>query len=129
MSHNRPKLVPSQSVDIHDLYKLMNETQSLIKQNTLNDGEYSHAQVRQSISEMTESLNDLTKKLVDPEEGLIVKVNQNAESHKLLAETLKDYPVLREEVNTFTRWRKTTTKVFWLVVTAGIAYFSEIFKK
>lgn len=85
--------------------------------------------LRKSQQELTESVNVLSTKLLDPEHGLIVKVNQNVESHQRLAQQFTNYNSIVQEVNTLTKWRKGATKVFWLIITAMIAYFSDIFKK
>lgn len=88
-----------------------------------------HDFIVQRMNSLDSKISEISTKLVDPEVGLIVKVNQNAESHRQLASQFSDYPIVKQEVQTFTKWRKNANRVFWIFITAAVAFFSDIFHK
>ena len=66
------------------------------------------------LKEMKEDLSELKDKLLDPEDGVIVKTNQNTWWRKEVEPLVKEIPDLIQ-------FKKTTYRVLWIIVTAVVA--------
>ena len=114
-----------------EMKEAIDEIHNLILQaNAKIDVQARQTEILQSTQEqLSKTVDIMSNKLLDPETGLIVKFNQNVESHKRLAQQFNEYPIIVKEVNVLTKWRKNATKVLWMLITAAIAYFSDLFKR
>lgn len=66
------------------------------------------------LKEMKEDISELKDKLLDPENGVIVKTNQNTWWRKEVEPLVKEIPDLIQ-------FKKTTYRVLWIIVTAVVA--------
>jgi len=66
------------------------------------------------LKEMKEDISELKDKLLDPEDGVIVKTNQNTWWRKEVEPLVKEIPDLIQ-------FKKTTYRVLWIIVTAVVA--------
>lgn len=66
------------------------------------------------LKEMKEDISELKAKLLDPEDGVIVKTNQNTWWRKEVEPLVKEIPDLIQ-------FKKTTYRVLWIIVTAVVA--------
>jgi hypothetical protein len=73
--------------------------------------------------DMKEDLRNIRKQLLDPEDGIIVRVNKNTEFRKRKEEDARDFAKILEEHRELISWKSTVTKLLWIIVTAivGIA--------
>ena len=88
--------------------------------------EFKHAQ-----SDMKKDLSDLKKKLLDPDDGVIVKVNENTkfriEQEKLQEREEKEYKELILEHSELMKWKGGVTKAMWIFFTAIVGIVAKIF--
>ena len=79
--------------------------------------EFKHAQ-----SDMKKDLSDLKKKLLDPDDGVIVKVNENTrfrlDQQKLQEREEREYKDLILEHSELMKWKSGVTKAMWIFFTA-----------
>ena len=66
------------------------------------------------LKEMKEDISELKAKLLDPEDGVIVKTNQNTWWRKEVEPLVKEIPDLIQ-------FKKTTYRILWIIVTAVVA--------
>jgi hypothetical protein len=76
-----------------------------------------------SQEDMHEDLRQIKKQLLDPEDGIVVRVNKNTEFRKRKEEEARIYQVILDEHKELMSWKSTVTKILWIIVTAvvGIA--------
>ncbi|CAB4218993.1 hypothetical protein UFOVP1604_76 [uncultured Caudovirales phage] len=79
--------------------------------------------IESSQGDMKEDLRNIRKQLLDPEDGIIVRVNKNTEFRKRKEEDARDWAKILEEHRELISWKSTVTKLLWIIVTAvvGIA--------
>ena len=68
--------------------------------------------------DMKEDLRNIRKQLLDPEDGIIVRVNKNTEFRKRKEEDARDFAKILEEHRELISWKSTVTKLLWIIVTA-----------
>ena len=92
----------------------------------LNMEEFKHAQ-----SDMKRDLSDLKKKLLDPDDGVIVKVNENTrfrlDQLKLQEKEEREYKDLILEHSELMKWKGGVTKAMWIFFTAIVGILAKIF--
>jgi len=84
-------------------------------------------QITETIKDLKEDISELKYTLLNPEDGVIVKVNKNTEFRKereakipLLESHIKDLEELKS-------WKDTVTKVLWVIFTTLIAVIIRLF--
>jgi hypothetical protein len=92
----------------------------------LNIEELKHAQ-----TDMKQDLSDLKKKLLDPDQGVIVKVNENTkfrlEQERIQERDEKEYKDLMLEHVELMKWKSGVTKSLWVFFTAMVGILAKIF--
>jgi len=73
--------------------------------------------------DMHEDLRQIKKQLLDPEDGIVVRVNKNTEFRKRKEESEKNFQTILDEHKELMSWKSTVTKILWILFTAiaGIA--------
>lgn len=88
--------------------------------------EFKHAQ-----SDIKKDLTDLKKKLLDPDHGVIVKVNENTkfriEQEKIQEREEREYKELILEHSELMKWKGGVTKAMWIFFTAIVGIVAKIF--
>lgn len=76
-----------------------------------------------SQEDMHEDLRQIKKQLLDPEDGIVVRVNKNTEFRRRKEEEARNFQVILDEHKELMSWKSTVTKLLWIMVTAlvGIA--------
>lgn len=74
--------------------------------------------IDQSQEDMKEDLRAIKRQLLDPEDGIIVRVNKNTEFRKKEESEEKDFYKFMEEHKDMLSFKDTVTKVLWIVFTA-----------
>lgn len=79
--------------------------------------------------DMKEDLRTIRKQLLDPEDGIVVRVNKNTEFRKRKEDSEKEFNKILDEHKELMAFKATTTRVLWILFTAvtGIVV-SLIFK-
>jgi hypothetical protein len=92
----------------------------------LNMEEFKHAQ-----SDIKKDLTDLKRKLLDPDDGVIVKVNENTkfriEQEKIQKREEREYKELILEHSELMKWKGGVTKAMWIFFTAIVGIVAKIF--
>ena len=80
------------------------------------------ASIESSQEDMHDDLRLIKKQLLDPEDGLVVRVNKNTEFRKKKEDAERDYSKIIDEHKELMNWKDTVTKFLWIIVTsiAGI---------
>jgi uncharacterized protein (UPF0335 family) len=74
--------------------------------------------IDQSQEDMKEDLRAIKRQLLDPEDGIIVRVNKNTEFRKKQESEEKDFDKFMEEHKDMMSFKDTVTKILWIVFTA-----------
>lgn len=76
-----------------------------------------------SQEDMHEDLRQIKKQLLDPEDGIVVRVNKNTDFRRRKEEEARTYQTILDEHKELMSWKSTVTKILWIIVTAvvGIA--------
>ena len=106
------------------LYKVLEQTESntrKIDQDAKSIGSLLN-DVKQNQYKINTKLNDINKRILDPETGLIVSTNKNTDWRKRLSNEFKRYQKERESqarmLDEFARWKNVVDKVIWIIFTA-----------
>jgi superfamily I DNA/RNA helicase len=83
-------------------------------------GEMKHLQsgledMRRDQRDMKNDLSDLKKKLLDPEEGVIVKVNENTKFRLSEEDRYDDYMKINIDVDQLKKWQSGVNKAIWII--------------
>jgi chromosome segregation ATPase len=122
MSQNRdiPEL-------IQDILNQLNTMQSQLPNGELKIIEISIQELKQAQADMKQDLSELKRKLLDPEDGVIVKVNQNTR-HRLDHE--RDEKASQElllEHAELVKWKGNVTKALWIIFSALVGILAKMF--
>lgn len=71
------------------------------------------------MKEMKEDISDLKYTLLNPEDGVIVKTNQNTYFRKSVQEKV-------EKIDELVAWKDTVTKALWILFTALIGIVAKL---
>lgn len=74
--------------------------------------------IDKSQAEMQSELKSIKKQLLDPESGLVVRVNKNTESRLNKEKEDLEHELLMREHLELMSFKKTVTKIVWIVFTA-----------
>jgi len=91
-----------------ELFESLHSELTLIK-SKLPNGEL--IAMAKDMKEMKEDISDLKYTLLNPEDGVIVKTNQNTYFRKANKENI-------EKIDELLSWKDTVTKVLWILFTA-----------
>jgi hypothetical protein len=116
----------SQDGDVDNMMNEILEALELIKAKMPN-GEMKVIQekisgIESSQEDMHEDLRLIKKQLLDPEDGIVVRVNKNTEFRKKKEEAERDYSKIIDEHKELMSWKTTVTKFLWIIISsiAGI---------
>ena len=68
--------------------------------------------------DMHEDLRQIKKQLLDPEDGIVVRVNKNTEFRKRKEESERNFQAIIYEHKELMSWKSTVTKILWILFTA-----------
>jgi len=84
------------------------------------------------VKELKEDMSDLKYTLLNPEDGVIVKTNQNTDFRKKMEAGDKDFATKMAEVEDLKKWKDSVQKALWIIFTvlAGVVIklLSEVIK-
>lgn len=88
-------------------------------------------ELKNSQADMKRDLSDLKKKLLDPDDGVIVKVNENTrfriEQQRQQERDEEEYKDLLLEHNELMKWKGGVTKAMWIFFTALVGILAKVF--
>jgi hypothetical protein len=75
----------------------------------------------ESQKEMKNDLSELKKKLLDPNDGVIVRVNENTKFRIQEEDRFEDYMKINVDVQDLKKWQSGINKAMWIIFGALIA--------
>jgi chromosome segregation ATPase len=122
MSQNReiPEL-------IQDILNQLNSMQSQLPNGELKIIQINIQELRHAQSEMKQDLSELKRKLLDPEDGVIVKVNQNTKHRLDHEEDERANQELLLEHAELVKWKGSVTKALWIIFSALVGILAKMF--
>jgi hypothetical protein len=87
------------------------------------------ASIESSQEDMHDDLRLIKKQLLDPEDGIVVRVNKNTEFRKKKEEAERDYSKIIDEHKELMSWKSTVTKILWILFTAVAGILVSLFFK
>lgn len=78
--------------------------------------------IEASQEEMHIDLRTIKKQLLDPEDGIVVRVNKNTDFRRRKEQEERDFTKLMDEHKEILSWKSTVTRVLWILFSsiAGI---------
>ena len=71
-------------------------------------------------ADIKEDLRSIKKQLLDPEDGIVVRVNKNTDFRKKKIQDEPFYSKLIDEHKELISWKETATRVLWILFTAVV---------
>jgi len=107
------------------LMKQILDELSHLKSNMPN-GELKHLQMsiedlKKDQKSMKDDLSEMKKKLLDPEDGVIVKVNENTKFRIAEENRYDDYMKVNIDVESLKKWQSGVNKALWIIFGAILA--------
>ena len=78
------------------------------------------------IQKINQKIDNLTLKLLDPDDGVLSRVNKNTAFRKSHDREMPQYNVIIDEFRELQRWKSTVTKALWGLYTAVTAWIIKI---
>ena len=69
---------------------------------------------------------DLKKSLLDPDNGVVVRVNKNSEFRKEREDSSEKLSILFEQVSNLIQWKNSISKILWILFTAIIGLVIKV---
>jgi chromosome segregation ATPase len=109
----------------HDIDSMMNDILDALDviKDKMPNGEIKSIQdkienIESAQEDMHEDLRQIKKQLLDPEDGIVVRVNKNTEFRKRKEESEKTFQAIIDEHKELMSWKSTVTKILWILFTA-----------
>jgi hypothetical protein len=80
------------------------------------------ASIESSQGQMHDDLRQIKRQMLDPEDGIVVRVNKNTDFRKRKEQEERDYSRLIDEHKELMSWKSTVTRIIWILFSsvAGI---------
>jgi len=72
----------------------------------------------QDLEQIKEDLKEIKEILLDPEDGLVVRINKNTYWRKTLTESDMNFDVIKDDVKELNNFKANVTKAMWIIYTA-----------
>ena len=109
----------------HDIDSMMNDILDALDviKDKMPNGEIKSIQdkienIESAQEDMHEDLRQIKKQLLDPEDGIVVRVNKNTEFRKRKEASEKTFQAIIDEHKELMSWKSTVTKILWILFTA-----------
>ncbi len=83
-------------------------------------------EMRKNFKEMKEDFSEMKKKLLDPENGVIVKVNENTKFRLQEEAKSEEYITMKSDFEAMKKWQSGVNKALWIIFAAIIAIVLKI---
>jgi hypothetical protein len=120
----------------HDIDSMMNDILDALDviRDKMPNGEIKSIQdkienIESAQEDMHEDLRLIKKQLLDPEDGIVVRVNKNTEFRKRKEDSEKSFQGIIDEHKELMSWKSTVTKILWILFTAVAGILVSIFFK
>ena len=109
----------------HDIDSMMNDILDALDviKDKMPNGEIKSIQdkienIESAQEDMHEDLRLIKKQLLDPEDGIVVRVNKNTEFRKRKEDSERTFQAIIDEHKELMSWKSTVTKILWILFTA-----------
>ena len=79
---------------------------------------------------LKDSIRDLKKQLLDPDNGVVVRVNRNSEFRKVSQEKgplcQKSFEEMEDTVQDLTEWKSNVTRFIWILLTTIVGLVAKV---
>ena len=72
-------------------------------------------QMQADMTDLKDDISDLKYTLLNPDNGVIVKTNQNTAFRKEMQANEKEFQLQMQEVDALKRWKDGVTKALWII--------------
>ena len=72
----------------------------------------------QDIEQIKSDLKEIKEVLLDPEDGLVVRINKNTYWRKTMTESDMNFDVIKDDVKELNNFKNNVTKALWILYTA-----------
>ena len=72
----------------------------------------------QDIEQIKSDLKEIKEVLLDPEDGLVVRINKNTYWRKTMTESDMNFDVIKDDVKELNNFKNNVTKALWIIYTA-----------
>lgn len=80
----------------------------------------------EDMKEMKEDISELKYMLLNPEDGVVVKTNQNSAFRKKMEDGEKDFQQKLIELEDFKRWKSGVNKALWIIFGILLALIGKV---
>lgn len=80
----------------------------------------------EEVKEINNKIDNLTMKLLDPDDGVVSRVNKNTAFRKSHDKEMPAYNVIIDEFRELQRWKSTVTKALWGLYFAVVGYIVKL---
>ena len=72
------------------------------------------------------SIRELKKQFLDPDNGVVVRVNRNSEFRKNLKDCVESFEKIEDTVRDITDWKVNVTKFIWILLTTMVGLLAKV---
>ena len=83
-------------------------------------------QMQKDICELKEDISDMKYTLLNPDDGVIVKTNQNTQFRVDMQANEKDFQKQMVDLEDLKRWKEGVTKALWIIFGSLVAIVARI---
>ena len=80
----------------------------------------------QDIEQIKGDLKEIKEILLDPEDGLVVRINKNTFWRKTLTEGETNFDVIKDDVRELNNFKNNVTKALWILFTAVVGILVKL---
>ena len=73
------------------------------------------------------SIRNLKQQLLDPEDGVVVRVNRNSEFRKGLKDCVESFEAIEDSVEDIISWKNNVSKALWILFTGIVGTIGYLF--
>lgn len=84
-------------------------------------------QIIENQKDMREDVSDLKRILLNPEDGVIVKVNKNTEFRVNFENNTEKYNQLVKDLDDIKSWKSTVIKILWIIFGSIVTILTKVF--
>jgi len=82
--------------------------------------------LKEDVKEINDKIDNLTLKLLDPDDGVVSRVNKNTRFRKSHDREMPTYNTIIDEFRALQRWKSAVTKALWGIYAAIIGWVVKV---
>lgn len=129
MAPPRTRKDPSIDVMMSDILSALDHIREHMPDGELKDIQQRIERVELSQANLKEELRSIKKQLLDPEDGVIVRVNKNTAFRKSKEDDEDYYDTIIQEHKEIITWKDGVSRALWILFTAVAGIIVSLFMK